>query len=261
MNSPSFAGKTAIVTAATGGIGLAIARRLVDAGAKVAIAGRNIVRLNQLAAEYGEAVLAVRTDVTVELDIVNLINTVEAWSGQIDAVFNVAGSARLAPIIDCSSDDWDAVMALNLRSAFLSIKYAARRMMKTGGGSIVNISSLNAVVPFYGAANYATSKAGLGMLTQNAALELAQYSIRVNALLPGLTETPGTAPLIGEPAIRDAYMEKIPFKRAANADEIAQPALFLASEQASYITGATLIADGGWALTGYPDLRPFLFPG
>ena len=126
------------------------------------------------------------------------------------------------------------------------------------GGAIVNISSLNQIVPFPGASSYATAKAGVGMLTQNAALELAAHRIRVNAVLPGLTDTPSTTFIRETPPIREAYMQRIPAKRAAQPEEIAAPALFLASELATYITGASLLVDGGWALTGYPDLGPLL---
>lgn len=129
--------------------------------------------------------------------------------------------------------------------------------MQGTGGAIVNISSLNQLVPLYGSASYAAAKAGVGLLTQNAALELARYQIRVNAVLPGVTDTRPTQ-RSKVPEIRRAYLERIPLGRIASPEEIARPALFLASQDARYITGVSLIVDGGWALTGYPDASRWL---
>lgn len=196
----------------------------------------------------------VACDVNQEADVRRAVEETVQACGRIDILFNVAGAARVGTIVDGSTEDWDAVIRLTLRSAYLGIKYAARQMITTGtGGSIVNVSSLNQIVPFYGAASYATAKAGVGMLTQNAALELARHNIRVNALLPGLTTTEATGIIGEDPEINGLYMDRIPMGRAASSDEMAGAAVFLASEDASYITGASLVADGGWATTGYPD--------
>jgi NAD(P)-dependent dehydrogenase (short-subunit alcohol dehydrogenase family) len=227
---------------------------LVEDGAQVVAAARRVNLLKALEEEIGPALRGVRCDVLEEAEIARTIEETAGHFGALDMTFNVAGGARIGTIVDGSTADWDAVIQLTLRSAYLGIKHSARWMIENGRpGAIVNISSLNQQVPFYGASSYATAKAGLGMLTQNAALELARHKIRVNALLPGLTVTPATGIISASLDINEAYMERIPMARAADAAEIAAAAVFLASTDASYITGASLIADGGWATTGYPD--------
>jgi NAD(P)-dependent dehydrogenase (short-subunit alcohol dehydrogenase family) len=249
-----FRGKTAVVTGATSGIGNAITRRLVAEGAKVVAAGRNLQKLAALETEHEGSLVSRHADVLVEDNLRELVTTAVDRFGRLDIAFNVVGGAGPAsPIVDLASQDWESVIDLTLRSVFLGIKYQARQMIAQGsGGSIVNISSLNQIVPLYGSSAYATAKAGVGMLTQNAALELARHRVRVNAVLPGLTDTrPNQRSKI--PEIRKSYLERIPLGRSAIPDEIARPALFLASEDATYITGVSLVVDGGWALTGYPD--------
>ena len=249
-----FSGRTALVIGASSGIGAAIARRLVAEGANVVAAARRVELLKAMEAELGPTLHGFRCDVLEEEDVERTVGETVRHFGALDMTFNVAGGARIGTIADGSTADWDAVIQLTLRSAYLGIKHTARWMIANGrSGSIVNISSLNQQVPFYGAASYSTAKAGLGMLTQNAALELARHKIRVNALLPGLTETPATGIISGDREVNDLYMERIPMGRAADAAEIAAASVFLASADASYITGASLIADGGWATTGYPD--------
>ena len=127
-------------------------------------------------------------------------------------------------------------------------------------GAIVNIASLNAHVPMHAGAAYATAKAGVEMLTRNGALEWADRGIRVNAVLPGLVETPLTRPHFQDPARLDAFRARIPLGRPAQPAEIAGPALFLASADASYVSGASLVVDGAWEVGGYPDMRPFRGP-
>jgi len=249
-----FRGKTAVVTGATSGIGNAIARRLVAAGAKVVAAGRNLEKLVALQAELEGSLVSLRTDVLSEDDLRQLVESAVDHFGCLDMAFNVVGGAgRASPIIDTATENWQLVIDLTLRSVFLGVKYQAKQMIsQESGGSIVNISSLNQLMPLYGSAAYATAKAGVGMLTQNAALELARHRVRVNAVLPGLTDTrPNQRSKI--PEIREAYLERIPLGRSATPDEIAGATLFLASEAAAYITGVSLVVDGGWALTGYPD--------
>ena len=128
----------------------------------------------------------------------------------------------------------------------------------SGGGAILNISSLNSEVPMFGGSAYCTAKAGVAMLTKCGALELAESHIRVNAVSPGLTDTPLTSMTKTVPGILDAYNERIPFKRAASPEEIAAAALYLSSDDATYISGVNLFVDGAWATTGYPDLRPHI---
>ena len=254
-----LAGVTAIVTGATSGIGNAILRCLVSKGANVAAAARNIEKLEALRRELGSRVLGVQTDVLKENDIEGLVAAAVDHFGALDLAFNVVGGAgRAGAIVDTETENWQGVMNITLKSVFLGIKHQARQMIAQGkGGAIVNISSLNQIVPLYGSAGYAAAKAGVGMLTQNAALELARHQIRVNAVLPGVTDTRPTQ-RSKVPEIRSAYLERIPLGRVASPDEIARPAVFLASPDARYITGVSLIVDGGWALTGYPDASRWL---
>jgi NAD(P)-dependent dehydrogenase (short-subunit alcohol dehydrogenase family) len=159
-------------------------------------------------------------------------------------------------VVDLSDEAWDYINNLSLRSIFRAMKLEAQQMIRQrDGGAIVNISSINALVPLPGAIGYTTAKAGVNMLTQNAAVELAEHGIRVNALLPGLVRTPKTESLLNSPRIMEAYRARIPMRRAAEVEEMVGPALFLGSSEASYVTGASLIADGGWVHAGYPDLR------
>lgn len=247
-------GKTALVIGASSGIGNAIARRLIEEGAYVVAAARRVALLTAMEQELGATLHGVRCDVLEESDVAQTVDETVRHFGALDMTFNVAGAARIGTIVDGSTEDWDAVIRLSLRSVYLGIKHSAKWMIANRhSGSIVNISSLNQQVPFYGAASYSTAKAAVGMLTQNAALELARHRIRVNALLPGLTSTPATDVISAAADINQAYIERIPMGRAAEASEIAAAAVFLASADASYITGASLLADGGWATTGYPD--------
>ena len=255
-----FEGKVAVVTGAASGIGLAIASRLVAEGAKVV--GGDLVadRLASVGAALGSAFSGLAGDVTKEPDAEALVAHAMSRFGQIDLAFNVAGGNRAAYIVDQSEADWQFVIDLCLKGVFLGMKHQARQMMRQGGGAIVNIASLNAHVPMHGGAAYSTAKAGVEMLTRNGALEWAERGIRVNAVLPGLVETPLTKPHFDDPARLSAFRGRIPFGRAAQPDEIAGPALFLASSDASYVSGASLLVDGAWAINGYPDMRPFRGP-
>lgn len=254
----NFNGKIAIVTGGASGIGYAIVERLLSNGAKVAVADLNSDKLKEMEETYKGSLIGCVTNVTKESDIEALVNkTVETFGG-LDYAFNVAGASKLGAIVDQSEEDWDFTVDLCLKGVFLSVKHEARYMKEHGGGAIVNVASLNAHVPmFYGAA-YSSAKAGVEMLTKNAALELTQYNIRVNAVLPGLVATPLTSGLTNIEAINEAYMERIPMKRAADPAEMAGPALFLVSDDASYVNGASLLVDGAWAVTGYPDLSKFM---
>ena len=257
-----FADKVAVVTGGASGIGLAIARRLHDEGARVVAADVNLDRLALIEAELGERFLGVRADVTREGDIVAMMERAVERFGAVHCAFNVAGASRPGYIVDLAEDDWDFTVDLCLKGVFLSMKHQARQMMRQSGGpivggSIVNVASLNAHVPMYAGSAYAAAKAGVEMLTKNGALEFAADGIRVNAILPGLVQTPLTRRHFDNPDAHAAFVERIPLGRAAQPEEMAGPALFLASDDASYVSGASLLVDGAWAVSGYPDMRPF----
>lgn len=255
-----FADKTAIVTGAASGIGLAIARQLIAEGASVLGSDINADLLAHVAKEVGGRFTGLASDVTKEASAEALVARAVEMSGRLDLAFNVAGGNRAGYIVDQSEADWDFVIDLCLKGVFLGMKYQARQMMRQGGGAIVNIASLNAHVPMHAGAAYATAKAGVEMLTKNGALEWADRGIRVNAVLPGLVETPLTRPHFQDPARLEAFKARIPMGRPAQPAEIAGPALFLASAEASYVSGASLLVDGAWAVNGYPDMRPFRGP-
>jgi NAD(P)-dependent dehydrogenase (short-subunit alcohol dehydrogenase family) len=254
-----YEGRVAVVTGAASGIGAAIARRLVAEGGRVAGGDVNEDGLAAMAAELGPAFVGVRCDVTVEADVEALVATAAEGHGGLHVGFNVAGASRPAAIVDMTEEDWDFTVDLCLKGVFLSIKHEARRLVAAGtGGAIVNISSLNSQVPMFFGAAYSSAKAGVVMLGRNAALELAEHGIRVTTISPGLTATPLVDPMTSLPAALDAFMDRIPLKRPATPDDIAATALHLASDDAAYITGVNVFVDGGWELTGYPDLRPLI---
>lgn len=253
-----YAGKVAVVTGGASGIGEAICRRLLAEGASVVAGDVNTERLEMLGAELGPSFHGVRTDVRNEDDMIGLIAEANRF-GPLDCGFNVAGLGRGAPIIEHSEQDWNFVLGVCLNGVFLAMKHEGRVMAANGrGGAILNVSSLNSEVPMFGGAAYCTAKAGVAMLTKCGALELAESGIRVNAVSPGLTDTPLTAMTHQVPGIMDAYKERIPLRRAATPDEIAAAALYLTCDDASYVSGVNLFVDGAWATSGYPDLRPYL---
>ncbi|MFL5284262.1 MAG: SDR family NAD(P)-dependent oxidoreductase, partial [Rhodopila sp.] len=153
---------------------------------------------------------------------------------------------------------------LCLKGVFLGMKHQARQMMRLGApegaGAIVNIASLNAHVPMHAGSAYVAAKAGVEMLSKNGALEFAEFGIRVNAILPGLVQTPLTRRHFDNADALAAFVARIPQGRPAQPEEIAAPALYLASDDASYVNGASLLVDGAWAVSGYPDMRPFRGP-
>lgn len=249
-----FAGKIAVVTGAASGIGLAITKRLLMEGAKVVGTDQHSV------ADLGANFVGLIGDVTKEPSAEELIATAVERFGAVDAAFNVAGGSRPGYIVDLAEDDWDFTVNLCLKSVFLGMKHQGRQMIRQGSGSIVNIASLNAHVPMHAGSAYVAAKAGVELLSRNGALELAEFGIRVNAILPGLVETNLTRRHFANPAALAAFEQRIPMGRAAQPEEIAAPALYLASSDASYVNGASLLVDGAWAVSGYPDMRPFRGP-
>lgn len=250
-----YAGRTALVTGAASGIGRAVATRLIAEGAHVAGLDINTAALAEMAVGLGGAFLPLTVDVTTEAEVSAAVAETVRHFGALDAAFNVAGAARNARIVDMPEEDWDFTIDLVQKSVFLCTKQVARAMRAAGRpGSIVNVSSVNARIPMAGGSPYATGKAGVEMFTRNAALELAADRIRVNAVLPGLVDTPLVAAVLDSEPLRNAYLDRIPMGAPATPEQIAGPCLYLASDDASYITGAALSVDGGWTTTGYPQL-------
>lgn len=254
-----FEGRTALVTGGASGIGLAIARRLAREGAALVLADVNAASLSAARAALGDTIECCQADVRVEAQLEGAVDAAVRRFGGLDAAFNCAGLSAPAPIVELAEADWDLTVDICLKGVFLAVKHEARRMLAQGrGGAIVNVASLNAHVPMFGGAAYACAKAGVEMLGRNAALELSPHGIRVNTVSPGLTDTPLTAAFKAVPGVEDAFFARIPMRRWGTPDDMAAAALFLASDDAAYISGANLVVDGAWETTGYPDLQPFL---
>jgi meso-butanediol dehydrogenase / (S,S)-butanediol dehydrogenase / diacetyl reductase len=252
--SDRFAGKVAVVTGAASGIGLAIAKRLLSEGAKVVGADLHVI------GDLGDGFIGIEGDVTKEAAAEQLVTNAVERFGAVHAAFNVAGGSRAGYIVDLAEADWDFTVDLCLKGVFLGMKHQGRQMMRQGTGSIVNIASLNAHVPMHAGSAYVAAKAGVEMLSRNGALEFAPFGIRVNAILPGLVQTPLTRRHFDNPDALAAFEQRIPMGRPAQPEEIAAPAVYLASDDATYVNGASLLVDGAWAVSGYPDMRPFRGP-
>jgi NAD(P)-dependent dehydrogenase (short-subunit alcohol dehydrogenase family) len=258
-NERRFERKTALVTGGASGIGLAISRRLVREGASVVVADLNEASLAAARAELGDAIECQRVDVRVEAQLEAAVGAAAKRFGGLELAFNCAGLSAPGPIVELAEAEWDLTVDVCLKGVFLALKHEARQMLAQGrGGAIVNIASLNAHVPMFGGAAYACAKAGVEMLARNAALELSAQKIRVNTVSPGLTDTPLTAAFKVVPGVEDAFYARIPMRRWGTPEDMAAAALFLASDDAGYISGANLVVDGAWETTGYPDLQPFL---
>lgn len=255
MRVKRFEGMCAVVTGAASGIGAAIATRLVAEGASVA--GLDVAEggLRHMEEALGDSFTGVLADVTVESDVARAVEAAVERYGPLRLDFNVAGAARGALVLDLDETDWDFTVDLVQKGVFFCTKHSGRHMRETGKpGAIVNVGSFNGRMPSFGGSAYSTAKAGVEMFSKNAALELAQFGIRVNAVLPGLVDTPMSASLNSNIPMREAYLERIPMARAATPDEIAAACLFMASADASYITGTALMVDGGWETSNFPRL-------
>jgi glucose 1-dehydrogenase len=247
-------GKVGIVTGAGSGIGASIAQALADAGAAVCINyyGAYEDDAKQHAAKLPRAI-AVSADVSDPDDAARLVDTTAKELGPPDILVNNAGIEHSTPILDLPLDEWDKIVSVDLRGAFCCLQAAGRSMRDTGrGGSIVNISSIHEDVPFPGYTSYCVSKGGMRMLMRNAAVELAQYKIRVNNVAPGAIATPINKATLEDPEKVATLRRIIPLARMGEPEEVARVAVFLASDAASYVTGSTYYVDGGMVRYAQP---------
>lgn len=244
-----LAGKVAMITGGSHGIGRAVALRFAKEGAKVAISGRGKEALHETAdairAQGGE-VLTIVADIQHKKDVNAMIDQVlEQWA-TVDILVNNAGICRSSPFLDISEEDWDEHMNINLKGTFMTSQRVAKEwVQEKRSGSIVNMSSVNGIQAEDNQAHYNTSKGGMNLLTMSMALELADQDIRVNALCPGYIETRLTKPAIQNEPVLKEYLKTIPMKRVGQPQEIADAALFLASDESRYMTGHCLVVDGG----------------
>lgn len=261
----ALVGKVAVITGGASGIGARTAELFVSEGAKVVIAGRRRERGERLARTLGDDTSFIRTDVTVEADVERMIAHAVDRFGRLDCLINNAGrSSQYATFADVDLEQFDAVIAVHLRAVLAGMKHAARVMAAQGSGSIINVASVNGTRAGLGGHYYSAAKAASIHLTRCAAVELGEKGIRVNSLSPGMTATGAFGKYVGmtpdeadehpeyaETAIRAVLPQYQPLQRVIRTDDIAQAALFLASDASRMITGQNLVVDGGIS-SGWP---------
>ena len=239
----NFKDKVVIVTGSARGIGCRIAERYAEQGARVVISDLDQGEVDKVAARIGEQTIGIKVDVANSEAVTELFDQTLERFGRVDIVVNNAGITRDSLMIRMSEKDWDMVLDINLKGAFLVTKTAGKIMMKQRSGRIINISSIVGLSGNAGQSNYSASKAGLIGLTKSAAKELAPRGITVNAVAPGYILTEMTEKL--PEAAQQEFLSKALVRRAGEPDDIASAVLFLSSEEASYITGQVLAVDGG----------------
>lgn len=235
-------GKVAIVTGAAQGMGASHARVFIREGAKVVLTDLNEEKGEALAAELGENALFVKQNVTSESDWARVVSTTEEQFGPVGVLVNNAGITMSKSLLDTSLEDYRRILDINQVSVFLGMKAVVPSMKKAGGGSIVNVSSINGLVG--GAIGYTDSKFAVRGMTKAAALEVASSGIRVNSVHPGVIETPMIMQSDTKAAVEE-FAKHIPLKRLAKSEEVSSLILFLASDESSYSTGSEFVVDGG----------------
>jgi NAD(P)-dependent dehydrogenase (short-subunit alcohol dehydrogenase family) len=241
-------GKVALVTGGASGIGRATALVFAREGAKVVVAdlvaegGEDTVRLIK---ETGADAVFVRCDVSKAVDCEGMVKKAVDTYGRLDCAFNNAGIGVIKSTIDCTEEDWDRIISVNLKGVWLCMKYEIIQMLKQGSGTIVNNSSVFGLIGTQGYSAYTASKHGVVGLTKVAALECAQAGIRVNAVCPGSVITPMFEPILADPQLKESVQKLHPLGRFAKPEEIAEAVLWLCSDAASFVTGVAFPVDGG----------------
>lgn len=247
-----FAGKLALVTGAGSGIGAAVARLLVARGARVFAADVQMQGLDALVGELGEAVIPYKVDLASQAETEAMVAAAIEALGGLDVLINNAGVGSFARATDLDPDEWRRVMAVDLDAVFLASR-AALPALLARRGAIVCTASISGMAADYGFTAYNAAKAGLLGLVRNLAIDYAPQGVRVNAVSPGYTATPMTGRSAA--AVQAAFAAAVPMRRAAAPEEIAEVICFVASDRASYMTGANIVVDGGvTAHTGQPDI-------
>ena len=249
-------GKVAVITGAASGQGRAAARLFAKEGARVVVADLNDEGAQEVVRDItdsgGEAATA-RVDVSREAEVEDMIRQAVEEFGRLNVLFNNAGVGystsdrmKMASVVETPEKDWDTILAINLKGVAMGCKHAIPIMEEQGGGAIVNNASINALVGLPGADAYTAAKGGIVSLTRVLAVDWGPKNIRINCLCPGGVETPMIAPVLSDEQVLSLMRESTPLGRLARPEEIAQVALFLASDEASYLNGAILPVDGGW---------------
>ncbi|MDE2903871.1 MAG: SDR family NAD(P)-dependent oxidoreductase [Chloroflexota bacterium] len=245
---PPLAGRTALVTGAGSGFGRAISQRLARDGARLGLAELNAVAAEEtrelIEADGGEAIV-IPTDVTDYAAVEAAVHSVTTTWGRLDIMVNNAGITIREAFLDLTVDGFDKVMAANLNGVFHGVRAAGLQMKEQGGGVIINMSSIRANVGGFIHTSYCATKGGVRMLTKAAAVELGPHGVRVCAIGPGVAETPLTESLLASQEALDDQLARVPMGRLGQPEDISEVAAFLASDDAAYVTGATLYVDGG----------------
>jgi NAD(P)-dependent dehydrogenase (short-subunit alcohol dehydrogenase family) len=250
MSLPGFSleGQVAVITGGSRGLGKAIALTFSEAGADIVVCSRGIEDIQLVAKEIqnlGGHSLGIQTDVSHKSDVDNLIQRVMDEFGHIDILVNNAGAAiNILPILEQNEDVWDTIMDINLKGPYLCSLAVSKIMVKQKKGNIINMSSAGGLLQGFGNA-YAVSKAGLIKMTRILAFELGKHNVRVNAIAPGWVKTEMNRMIWSNPEALKGFLTKIPLGQFGQPSDVANAALFLASEASSYITGHTLVVDGG----------------
>lgn len=241
--------KVAIVTGAGSGVGRAIALHFAKKGADVVVPDINLKGAQNTAKEIealGRKSLVIKTDVSNSSDVDQMVKETVNKLGKIDILVNNAGICIQKPLMETTESDWDKVLDINLKGVFLCSKRVVPEMLKQGGGKIINLASVAGQVGFLNSSAYCASKGGVINLTREMALELAPKNINVNAIGPGVIETPMTRDMLADDATKRMLLGSTPFGRVGHPEDIANAALFLASGESNFINGITLFVDGGW---------------
>lgn len=243
-------GKVAIITGARQGIGEAVAMAMARAGADLALVSRSIGENDPVVTavkETGRRVLAMQVDVSRRDQVEEMVGRTLETLGRVDVLFNNAGISKPAMLWKMTEEQWDEVLNVNLKGTFNCLQAAVKPMMEQKSGAVINVTSSAGLLGTVGQVNYTAAKGGVYALTKSAAKELARYGITVNCIAP-MAETEMTKTIANDPKFKEKYLERIPLGRFAKPDEIGPAVVFLASDQARYITGQTICIDGGMVM-------------
>ncbi len=245
----NFSGKVAVVTGSSRGIGRAVALKLAELGANVVVNGTKLDGAKKVAHEIealGRDAIAVAADVSNYQNVKKMFDSAIKEFGSADILVNNAGIVSQGPFLKMDEGQWDRLIDVDLKGVFLCSREAANHMTRQKYGKIVNIASIAGMMGFSGLAHYCSAKAAVISFTREISIELAPHGINVNAVAPGAIETDMTKGIMEHPESLKAVVNRIPMGRLGRPDEIAAAVAFLASDEASYINGATLVVDGGW---------------